>query len=167
MLGISVQLLTLAESALLLVVNAAGVAVTLLAWHASEVDVREARAWKPPHPDAAERIRLKHNRLVVTTDARHGEVGRLLAHLFAAMLGVVWIVTPQPTNPDVVWWAVIARCCAIGFSVVLIDKTLAHLAARYRFDKPWLQRAGTVTCLWPALRLAWSDMRAPPPEHRS
>lgn len=166
MLGISAQALTLVEAVLLLAVNVVGVAVTLLAWHASEVDVREARAWTPKHPDAAERIRQKHNRLVVTTDARHGEVGRLLAHLFAAMLGVVWIVTPQPTNPDVVWWAVTARCCAIGFSVVLIDKTLNHLVSRYRFDKPWLTTNRSLACLRPALRLAWSDMRAPPPERR-
>ena len=158
MFTIDVQTLTLIEAMTLLGVNAVGILLTSLAWRVSHLDVRVAVAYRPPPTmDAEAALAEAHNRRVVTEDARHGEVGRLLAHGCAAILGIVWLMTPQPTNPDVVWWAVCARVSAIGFSVILIEKTCRHLVARYRYDRPWLTRSRLAEHLWPALRLAWWD----------
>lgn len=160
MSSIDTQVVTLLEAVLLLLTNGVGVGLTLLAWHVSDVDVREALAWKPSHPDPAEVARLQHNRKVVTMDLRYGEIRRLQAHLIVGLVGLFWIWTPQPVNPAVVWWAVAVRAAVILLSLLLIDKTLAHLMARYRFDKPWLPQP-SLTHVWPALRLAWTDLRAP------
>lgn len=153
------QLLTLVEAVLLLASNLAGGALASLAWAVADVDVREARRWEPPSERAAERARLKHNRLVITEDARYGEARRLLSHGLIAVIGLFWLLTPQPVNPMVVWWAVAIRAVAVVLSLVLIDKTVHHLEARYRFDKPWMPE-GRLRHFWPALKLAWRDMRA-------
>ena len=159
MFSIDVQTLTLVEAGLLLVTNGVGVALTLLAWHVSDVDVREALAWTPSHPDPVERRRLKHNRKVVTMDLRYGEIRRLQAHLIVGLVGLFWLWTPQPVNPAVVWWAVAIRAAVILLSLLLIDKTIHHLIARWRFDRPSSTQA-SLRDLWPALALAWRDMRS-------
>lgn len=159
MSSIDVQLLTLLEAALLLATNVGGAALALLAWRVSDVDVREALAWMPSSPNPRERARLKHNRIVVTTDMRYGEIRRLQAHVLIGVVGLFWILTPQPTNPAVVWWAVAIRGVVVLLSLLLIDKSLHHLTARWRFDKP--ERGdGSLGCFWPALALAWRDVRA-------
>lgn len=157
MSGIDVQLVTLAEAMALLVTNVAGGLLALLAWHVSELDVREARRWAPPTTDPVERMRLRHNRGVVTDDARYGERGRFVAHIVVGVIGVFWLLTPQPLNPAVVWWAVAIRGVAVGLSFVLIDKSLHHLVARWRFDHP--ERGGGLTSCWPALVAAWRELR--------
>lgn len=162
MLGIDIQELTLIEAAVLLATNVLGAALTALAWRVSDVDVSYARAWHPPTADPVEAIRLRHNRLVVTEDARHGEQGRFLTHLLIAVIGLFWLLTPQPTNPGVIWWAVAIRCVAILASLVLIEKTTHHLIARWRFDRPD-SASGRISDLWPALALAWRDMRSVKP----
>jgi hypothetical protein len=155
---IDVQVLTLIEAVVLLVTNGVGALLTRLAWRVSEVDVREARDWEPPDADPAERVRRRHNRLLVTEDARHGEVRRFQAHILVATVGVFWLLAPQPVNPDVVWWAVAIRAVVILLSLLLIDKTAAHMISRYRFDKPWLGKSAW-RHIAPALRLAWRDVQ--------
>lgn len=160
MFSISVQAVTLIEAVLLLTVNGLGLVLTVLAWSVSNVDVREAKRWEPPAERAAERTRLRHNRGVVTEDARFGETCRFLVHMLIAFgQGLAWIVTPQPVNPDVVWWAVLIRASAIAISLILIAKTTHHLVARWRFDRP-RSTANPIVAMWPALVLAWRDMRA-------
>jgi hypothetical protein len=155
------QAVTFVEAVVLLLSNGLGGALALLAWRVSDVDVQEAIHWEPPTEDQGEQARLRHNRRVVTEDARLGEAARLLCHALIALIGLFWVLTPQPTNPSVIWWAIAIRAVALGLSVLLIGKTLHHLEARYRFDKPWLDGA-TWTNLAPALRLAWSDWRDRP-----
>lgn len=153
------QVITLLEAIVLLASNLAGGALAALAWCVSDVDVRESRRWTPPTPNPADRIRLHHNRRVVTEDIRYGEARRFLAHILIGLVGVFWLLTPQPVNPAVIGWAVAVRAVVLGLSLVLIDKTLHHLIARWRFDKPW-SSASPRRSLWPALVLAWQDMRA-------
>lgn len=158
---IDAQAVTLLEAILLLVSNIVGGGLALLAWRVSDVDVQEAQRWVPSSSDGVERARLRHNRRVVTEDARYGESRRLQAHLLIATIGVFWLLTPQPTNPAVIAWAVAIRAVAVSLSLLLIDKTLHHLVARYRFDKP--DSAGhNPVYLWPALVLAWQDWRDRP-----
>jgi hypothetical protein len=152
------QTLTLVEAVVLVLLNAAGGLLTALAWRVSDVDVREAVAWQPSADEPAEVFRRRHNRLVVTEDARYGESRRFAAHLLIAVIAVFWIVAPQPTNPDVIGWAVVIRFAAVLLSLTLIDKTLHHLIARWRFDRPAIARPHIVY-LWPALTLAWRDVQ--------
>ena len=144
---------------MLLVTNAFGALLAILAWRVSDVDVREALAWEPPADDGVERARLRHNRRIVTEDQRHGELGRLICHGLIATIGAFWILTPQPTNPAVEWWAVGIRAVAITLSCVMIEKTVHHLIARRRFDHPYLSSC-YLRNFWPALQLAWADMHA-------
>lgn len=153
-----IQDVTYVEAVVLLVSNGLGGLLALLAWRVADVDVREAIRWEPPVADGTDRARMRHNRRVVTEDARHGEAGRLVCHVLIACVGLFWIITPQPINPAIVEWAVTIRAVVVLLSLVLIEKTLAHLMARYRFDKPWA--AGNAwTNLPAALRLAWADWR--------
>lgn len=154
---INVQALTMAEAFALLVVNAVGLALTFLAWRVSDLDVAEAHAWDPPVGPEATRLALRHNRLMVTSDARHGEFRRLQLHVLLATVGVFWVLTPQPTNPSVMWWAVGIRSVVILISALLIDKTAHHLVARYRFDRPWTSDS-LAKNLRPALGQAWREM---------
>jgi hypothetical protein len=165
-MGIDIQDVTLLEATLLLGVNVLGVLVTWLAWRVSDVDVREAATWEPPVTDPDKRRLLRHNRCVVTEDARHGELQRLRAHVLIALVGVFWILTPQPVNPDVVWWAVAIRCAVIALTLLLIDKTLHHLVARWRFDRPEESRT-KLSHIEPALALAWRDTQARGLVHRT
>jgi hypothetical protein len=153
------QMATLLEAVVLLLSNLLGGGLAALAWCVSDVDVRESRRWAAPDADPAEVLRRRYNRLIVTEDARFGEVGRLIAHALLAVVGIFWLLTPQPTNPDVIWWAIAVRVTVVGLSVDLIVKTLHHLIARWRFDKPWSSGA-SVRMLGPSLRLAWQDMQA-------
>lgn len=154
-----VQTITLIEAVVLLASNLGGGGLAALAWCVSDVDVREARRWKPPTADIKEQMRLHHNRIVVTEDMRYGEARRFLAHILIGIVGLFWLLTPQPVNPAVIWWAVAIRAVVLCLSLVLIDKTLHHLAARYRFDKP--RTANSVfRYVVPSLRLAWIDMKA-------
>lgn len=155
--SIEPQLLTFVESVVLLISNLLGGALAALAWAVADVDVREAKRWVPPATDAQERARLRHNRTVVTDDARYGERGRFVTHGIIALFGVFWLLTPQPVNPLVVWWAVAIRASAIAVSFVLIDKSLHHLVARWRFDHP--ERGAGLRSCWPALVLAWRDRK--------
>jgi hypothetical protein len=157
-MSIDVQAVTLAEAVVLLMVNVLGALLTLLAWAVSDLDVREARNSAALGEGGADDIRVRHNRLVITEDGRHGENRRLLAHVMIAIIGVFWLLTPQPVNPGVVWWAVAIRAIAVTLSCLLIDKTLHHLIARYRFDRPWLN-GNRWSLIWPALQLAWADMQ--------
>jgi hypothetical protein len=154
---IDAQALTLAEALTLLTLNVVGLAVTFLAWRVSDLDVAEAYAWDLPIGDEATRLALRHNRLLVTKDARHGEWRRLQLHVLLGAVGVFWALTPQPVNPAVVWWAVGIRSVVILTSLLLIDKTAAHLVARYRFDKPGTSDS-LLGNLRPALALAWREM---------
>ena len=154
---IDAQAVTLAEALSLVTLNALGLALTFLAWRVSDLDVAEAHAWDPPVGAAATRLALRHNRLMVTTDARHGESRRLQLHVLLAVVGVFWILTPQPSNPAVMWWAVGIRAVVILISVLLIDKTAHHLVARYRFDRPWTSDS-LLGHIRPALGLAWREM---------
>ncbi len=163
---IDAQLVTLAEASLLLVVNAGGLLLTALAWRVSEVDVREARTWEPTASSDAERARQRHNRTLITEDARYGEARRFQAHALIALVGLFWLLTPQPANPAVVWWAVAIRAAVIVLSALLIDKTMHHLIARWRFDRPHIPSNG-VAYVWPSLKLAWRDMSALGVEHRT
>lgn len=161
---VDVQALALLEAVLLLVSNGLGGALALLAWHVSDVDVREAKAWWPPHADPVERIRVRHNRRVVTEDARYGEIRRFHGHCLIALIGLFWLLAPQPVNPAVVWWAVAVRGTTLALSLLLIDKTVHHLIARWRFDHP--EATGSLRNLRPALVLAWRDVRAVVPDRR-
>ena len=159
MSDVSVQALTLLEAVVLLLTNGLGAALAALAWRASVVDVRSAHAWEPATHDGVERTRLRHNRRVVTEDMRHAEARRLQCHGLIALIGIFWLLTPQPANPMVVWWAVAVRVVAICLSILLIEKTCHHLVARWRFNQPWASPS-LWRNLWPAVRLAWQDMRA-------
>jgi hypothetical protein len=53
----------------------------------------------------------------------------------------------------------------ILLSVLMIDKTVHHLIARWRFDHPASSPLWIVN-VWPALRLAWRDWRAKVPAER-
>jgi hypothetical protein len=159
---LDVQMVTLIEASLLLVTNLVGGALALLAWRVSDVDVREARAWKPPIADPVEYLRVVHNRRIVNEDQRFGEALRFISHGLIAVIGVFWLVAPQPTNPDVTWWAVLIRAGAVALSCVLIAKSLHHLTARWRFDRPG-SSANVLVNLWPALWLAHRDVWAPDP----
>lgn len=158
---VDIQDVTLLEAFLLLLTNGVGALLTFLAWRVSEIDAREARAWQPPGDLPGEPALLRHNRLVVADDLRHAEARRLQTHVLIAMVGIFWIVTPQPVNPSVIWWAVGIRLCTIGVSLLLIDKTLHHLIARWRFDRPWVPPG--FRQIGPAIRLAWQDIHAAPP----
>lgn len=154
----TVQDVTLVEAIVLLLFNIAGFLLTALAWRASVVDASEARAWISPHVDPRERIRHEHNRRVIADDLRHAELRRLWAHGLIALIGLFWLLTPQPVNPEVIWWAIGIRLCLIAVTLLLVEKTLHHLVARWRFDKPWTPR-WKLAYLWPALVLAWRDAR--------
>jgi hypothetical protein len=162
----SLQDITLLEAICLLFVNAVGILLTVLAQRVSDVDVREAHRWEPKAETPYERDRLRHNRLVVTEDARYGETLRVWAHALIAVIGLFWILTPQPVNPDVVHWAVAIRVIAIVLSLLLILKTLHHLVSRWRFDRPEAANA-RFAYVWPAIQLAWRDMSAPSLAHRT
>ena len=155
---VDVQLVTMVESVVLLGVNAFGVLITTMAWRVSTQDVRFAMSWEPVETDPVECIRRRHNRRIVTMDARYGERGRLHSHILIALVGMFWLLTPQPTNPHVTWWAVVIRGCLILVSMILVDKTIHHLIARWRFDRPDISQ-DRLSYLWPALVLAWHDMR--------
>lgn len=157
---IDAQMTTLLEAVVLLLSNLLGGGLAALAWCVSDVDVREARRWEPPVERAHDRTRLRYNRQIITEDARFGEAGRLIAHVLLAVVGAFWLLTPQPTNPDVIWWAIAVRVTVVGLSVDLIVKTLHHLIARRRFDRPWSSSVSSGRMLWPSLMLAWADMRA-------
>lgn len=152
------QAITFLEAVVLLVSNGVGAALAGLAWRVSDVDVREAGRWEPAHADPAERARLKHNRCIITEDARYGEARRFWAHVLIGVVGLFWLFTPQPVNPQVIWWAVAIRAVVFALSLLLIDKTLHHLVARWRFDRPADSPHGP-GAVRPALRLAWRDMR--------
>jgi hypothetical protein len=156
-MNIDVQALTLAEAVLLLLSNVVGGALALLAWRVSDVDVSEARAWKPTGLDGDGFELARYNRLIVTEDQRHSELGRLICHTLIALIGVFWLLTPQPVNPQVMWWAVAIRAVAVVLSGVLIEKTAHHLVARRRFDHPEIP-ASYCRSLWPALWRAHRDV---------
>lgn len=166
MLGIDVQTLTFVEAVLLIGSNLLGGGLALLAWRVSDVDVREAATWVSTTHDAAAAERLRHNRRIVTEDARYGEARRLQCHVLIAVVGLFWLLTPQPINPAVTGWAVAIRAVVIVLSGLMIDKTVHHLIARWRFDHPSSSPIWIVN-FWPALRLAWRDWRAKVPAERS
>jgi hypothetical protein len=164
-MNIDVQALTLAEAVLLLLSNVVGGALALLAWRVSDVDVKEAHDWKADALDSDALTLARYNRLLVTEDARHGEARRFQSHILIGLVGVFWLLTPQPINPMVVWWAVAVRGVTVVLSGLLIDKTLAHLVARYRFDHPE-RSASYCRSLWPALWLAHRDVWTRLPSQR-
>jgi hypothetical protein len=162
---IDVQAVTLVEAGLLVASNLLGGSLALLAWRVSDVDVHEAATWKPTTHDDGDAARLRHNRRIVTEDARYGEARRLQCHVLIAVVGLFWILTPQPINPAVTGWAVVIRAVVILLSGLMIDKTVHHLIARWRFDHPASSPLWIVN-VWPALRLAWRDWRAKLPAER-
>lgn len=154
---VDTQMLTLIEAGLLLTTNIVGGAISALAWRVSDVDVRESKSWITVTDDPIEQARLRHNRRIITEDSRYGESRRLLAHGLIATVGIFWILTPQPSNPDVIWWAISVRATVVVLTLTLIDKTLHHLVARWRFDRP-RSRASLLYAAGPAIRLAWMDV---------
>lgn len=158
MIDFDPQVLTFAEATVLLASNVAGAGISALAWGASDTDVRVAQRWVPPGERSFERTRLRHNLCVVAEDARYGEAIRFWSHILIGIIGVFWLVTPQPTNPAVVWWAVLIRFVALVLACLLISKTIHHLIARWRFDRPG-SSGNVVTTLWPAIRQGWRDWR--------
>ena len=146
------------ESVVLLAVNAVGLLLTGMAWRVSDQDVRVSSRWEPDTSDPEEYLRRRHNRRVITSDARYGEIRRLYAHAAIAVIALIWVLVPQPTNPHITWWAVAIRGSLVLVSLILIDKTIHHLIARYRFDRPDIT-TNRLPDLWPALAMAWRDMR--------